>query len=320
MNRPSHLRKGFTLIELLVVLAIVSLLLALLLPAIQKVRAAADRLICQSNLRQIGVALHNYHNDYSRLPAGYTAAMSHVDGASDTTPGWAWSAHLLPYIEQDAVYRNLQIQLPIEDSRNATGIQSRIKLYLCPSDEPPTEPFPIVDAFGAMITRAAPSSYAANCGGDESEVEAGTGMGVFYRNSRTRLTDLTDGTHCTVLVGERAWLNAKGNWAGAVNRGVLQRGEQNPCPGNSAASYPAAAFALAHGHLNNATGDTDGGLDDFSSRHPGGSNFLFGDGSVRFLRSVPVDHPDGSFTPDSIVLQALCTRALGEVVGADDLE
>jgi prepilin-type processing-associated H-X9-DG protein len=75
----------------------------------------------------------------------------------------------------------------------------------------------------------------------------------------------------------------------------------------------------AHSHLNNADSDTDGGLDDFSSRHPGGSNFLFADGSVHFLRSIPRDRPDGTYTPDSVIFQALGTRANGEVVAADRL-
>ncbi len=313
-------KRGFTLIELLVVIAIISLLMAMLLPAIQKVRAAADKLVCQSNLRQIGIALHHYHNDYNRLPAGYLANLPYVDGATDTAAGWGWAAALLPYIEQDANFRSISLQLPIEDSRNAAAIQTRIKLYLCPSDGPSTTAFAVPDGFGTPVTIAQPCCYAACCGGDESGIDDRTGLGVFYRNSRTRLTDITDGTSNTILVGERAWLNAKGIWAGAVNTGVLLRGESNPCPGSGAAWYPAGALALAHGHLNNATSDTDGGLDDFSSRHPGGSSFLFGDGSVRFFRSVSGDNSDGSFTSASRILQALSTRANGEAVQSDDLE
>src|SRR5205814_5732564 len=121
----------------------------------------------------------------------------------------------------------------------------------------------------------------------------------------------------TILIGERAWSNANGIWAGAINGGVIKRGELNSCPGNGAASYPAGMLVQAHSHLNNTATDTDGGLDDFSSRHPGGSNFLFADGSVRFLRSVPGDLLSGDFTPDSLLLQALSTRANGETVPDD---
>jgi prepilin-type processing-associated H-X9-DG protein len=127
------------------------------------------------------------------------------------------------------------------------------------------------------------------------------------------LTDITDGTSQTILVGERAWANANGVWAGAVSGGVCRRGALNPCPGSASASSPAATLVLAHSHLNNATRDTDGGLDDFSSRHTGGSHFLFGDGSVRFLRSIPGDNADGTSTPEGVAFQALGTRAGGEV-------
>ncbi len=119
------------------------------------------------------------------------------------------------------------------------------------------------------------------------------------------------------MVGDRSWGNAQGIWAGALPGGVILRGRANPCPGSSDGSAPAPALVLAHSHLNNATGDTDGGLDDFSSRHAGGSNFVFADGSVRFLRSVPGDAADGSFTPDGLIFQAMGTRANGEVISTD---
>ena len=158
----------------------------------------------------------------------------------------------------------------------------------------------------------APSSYAACVGGDESDVFAATGLGVFYRNSQTRFLEITDGLSETILVGEKAWSNAQGVWAGTPSGAVLMRGPRNPNPGSGAAFYPASALVLSHSHLNNATTDTDGGLDDFSSNHVGGSNFLFADGSVHFIHSIPGDTPTG-YTADSIAFQALGTRANGEV-------
>src|SRR5260221_9201676 len=98
-ERDRNERHAFTLIELLVVIAIVTLLLAMLLPAIQKVRAAADRMLCSSNLKQMGTGLHQFHGDYGRFPPGYLAVTSYLDGQSDTAPGWGWAAYLLPYIE-----------------------------------------------------------------------------------------------------------------------------------------------------------------------------------------------------------------------------
>src|SRR5207244_2733504 len=96
-DAPLLRRRGFTLIELLVVISIISLLMALLMPAVQKVRAAADKIRCANNLKQIGLALHNFHNDYRRLPPGYLATGAYVDGATDTSPGWGWAAYVLPY-------------------------------------------------------------------------------------------------------------------------------------------------------------------------------------------------------------------------------
>jgi prepilin-type N-terminal cleavage/methylation domain-containing protein/prepilin-type processing-associated H-X9-DG protein len=313
-HRANYCHNAFTLIELLVVVAIISILMGLLLPAVQKVREAAARMSCQNNLHQIGLALHNYHDAHQSFPPGYLATVPYSDGAMDTSPGWGWAAYLLPFVEQDNIYRQLNLNQPVP---NSPAVQTMLKVYLCPSDLTPPVAFPVPDAFGKPVALAAPSSYAACCGGDESDVTEPTGLGILYRNSRTRLTDVTDGTGNTILVGERSWGNANGVWAGAVSHGVCLRGKQNPCPGSGVGSFPAAALVLAHSHLNNATTDTDGGLDDFSSWHPGGSNFAFADGSVRFLRSVPGDLPGGGLTPDGLIFQALGTRSGGEVVPAD---
>jgi prepilin-type N-terminal cleavage/methylation domain-containing protein/prepilin-type processing-associated H-X9-DG protein len=311
-------RQAFTLIELLVVIAIIGTLMGLLMPAVQKVRETANRLGCGNNLRQIGLACQNYHDTLGTLPPGYRASYTYFDGASDTWPGWGWAAFLLPQLEQEPLYRSINFSLPINAPQNAAAVQSIIKTYLCPSDVWSPDPSVVPDGFGNPLVSAAPSSYAACCGGDESDTFGPGGQGVFYRNSRTRLSDITDGTSQTILVGDRSWGNAQGIWAGAAAGGVILRGRLNPCPGNSAASYPAATLVLAHSHLNNATTDTDGGLDDFSSKHTGGSNFVFADGSVHFIRSVSSDIPGGGYTADSLALQALGTRAKNDVsVGLD---
>jgi prepilin-type N-terminal cleavage/methylation domain-containing protein len=313
-----RIRRGaFTLIELLVVIAIIAILIGLLLPAVQKVREAAARIKCENNLKQIGLALHGYHDVNNGFPPGYSASGAYRDGASDTSPGWGWAAFILPYIEQDNIYRQLNFNQPAQSSQ---AIQSMVKVFLCPSDLTPPGAFPVPDGFGNTVCLAGPTSYASCCGSDASDTRDPTGGGVFCRNSRTRIADITDGTSSTILVGERAWAKAKGAWPGAIPGGVLQRGQFNPCqPNIPGAWYPSSTLAVAHAHLNNALQDPDGsaGMDDFSSMHTGGSLFVFADGSVHLLRSVSTDNPDGSYTADGLIFQALATRANGEVVPGD---
>jgi prepilin-type N-terminal cleavage/methylation domain-containing protein/prepilin-type processing-associated H-X9-DG protein len=304
-------RPGFTLIELLVVIAIIGTLVSLLLPAVQKLRESAARLQCQNNLKQVGLACQNYHDTYKHLPPGYAALPPYNNGATDTAPGWGWATYILPFLGQGNLYTSFNLTQPVQ---NSPGIQTMVPLYLCPSDLYSQAPFPVTDAFGDAVALAAPCSYAACCGGDESDTFGPTGLGVFSRNSQTRLTDITDGTSSTILVGERAWANVNGTWAGAISGAVCRRGPRNPCPGSGAAFCPAGDLVLAHAHLNNTNSDTDGGLDDFSSMHVGRSNFLFADGHVSFLRSIPGDLPGGGYTADSAAFQALGTRANGEVI------
>jgi prepilin-type N-terminal cleavage/methylation domain-containing protein/prepilin-type processing-associated H-X9-DG protein len=289
-------RRGFTLIELLVVIAIIGILMALLVPAVQKVREIAARIQCANNLKQIGLACHSFHDGNSVLPPGYTATASYPS----TSPGWGWAAYILPYIEQDNVYRQINLFQPLE---NQPIIQTMISIYLCPADIPPQGPFAVTDASFGTICMAAPSSYAATCGSDASEVDDFDGNGIFYRNSRTHLTDISDGTSNTTMIGDRAWVNTQGIWAGAPNGAFTRPGPANPW---TSAYGPAQTLVLVHNNWINITTDADGGLDDFSSRHFGGANLVFADGSVRFIRSIT---QDGSVR---YAFWAMGTRALGD--------
>jgi prepilin-type N-terminal cleavage/methylation domain-containing protein/prepilin-type processing-associated H-X9-DG protein len=295
-------RLAFTLIELLVVIAIIGMLVSLLLPAVQKVRESAARLQCQNNLKQLGLACHNYHDVNKGFPPGYLAAGPYTDGATDTAPGWGWAAFLLPYLEQQNLYQQIDFTQPVQAS---PAIQTMLPLLLCPSDLPPQAAFTLTDATLSPVALAAPCSYAATVGDDSSECDAPTGDGVFYRNSHTRITDITDGASNTVLIGDRAWTQTQGIWAGAPSGAVTRAGPQNPWP-NATASAP--MLILAHNNWINIRTDADGGLDDFSSNHPNGANLVFADGSVHFLTSITADGQQRrSFW-------ALGTRAGGEVI------
>jgi prepilin-type N-terminal cleavage/methylation domain-containing protein/prepilin-type processing-associated H-X9-DG protein len=308
---------AFTLIELLVVLAIMGILVSLLLPAVQRVREAASRTQCGDNLKQLGLAAHNYHDVRKRFPPGYQASGTYSNGATDTAPGWGWAAFLLPYLEHQDLFAQLDLSQAVQSS---PAIATGVGVFLCPSDLAPAGPFLVTDGFGNALAQAAPSSYSACCGNDLSPTTDPVGNGVFYRNSSTRLGDISDGTSSTILFGERAWANTGGVWAGAMPGGVTRRGPANPCqPDIPGAWFPAATLVLSHAHLNNALLDSDGsaGMDDFSSMHIHGSNFVFADGSVHFIRSIPSDSLGGKYIPDGLIFQALGTRASNDLVNGN---
>lgn len=310
MRRPIIRTNAFTLIELLVVIAIIGILIGLLLPAVQKVRDAATRTQCENNLKQIGLALHQYSSTNNALPSGYIASEDYDDGATDTSPGWGWSAIILPYLEASNLNGEFDFTQP---AQKFPGVQQVLNTYLCPGDIVSAVPFTIPDDLGNPLVVAAPSNYAACCGDGNSDTTDETGDGIFYRNSETKLSDIMDGTSETIMIGERAWSQAHGTWSAAFSGGM--------CTSNIAENmYPAPSLVLAHSYLNNPASDSDGSMDDYSSRHPGGSNYLFADGSVHFLMSVPGNNPDGSPSPNCIILQALGTRANGESIPAVWLE
>jgi prepilin-type N-terminal cleavage/methylation domain-containing protein/prepilin-type processing-associated H-X9-DG protein len=299
-------RRGVTLIEVLVVLVILGLLLALLLPAVQNIRATANRMSCASNLRQIGVACHAYHDDHCSFPRGYKAWVNSDPLA--TTPGWGWATYLLPYVDQEALHQSLILGSPIENPVNAGPRMTGVPLYLCPADSNVPATFPIVNASGQFLAEAAPISYAANYGVGELDQIPGPTEGVFYRNSHVKVTSITDGASTTIMIGERAWSHSMAPWVGAINGGLVLGGPRNPWRASPEAIYPAPIFCLVQTNSINDTIDNDGGLDDYYSEHPGGVNMLFADGSVRFV-SERLNHD---------VLLALGTRAGGEVVGPGD--
>src|SRR5262245_25414650 len=185
-------RWAFTLIELLVVIAIIAVLIGLLLPAVQKVRAAAARIQCANNLHQIALALHNYHDAHSTLPPGVTSQRP-----GEPFPRMSWLARLLPYLEQDALWRGTvaaydYLPVPYTDPPHL-GFGTPIRMFSCPADGRTLDVQPT-----HRDRRPALTSYVGVLGTAYDHTD-----GVLYRDSRTRLTDITDGTSNTLTAGER---------------------------------------------------------------------------------------------------------------------
>ena len=288
-----HSRRGFTLIELLVVIAIVAVLIALLLPAVQQAREAARRAQCQNNLKQIGLALHNYHDTNQCFPPGWigiTANQPDVNGLN----GWGWASKLLHRIEQPSLYHTLNFKLSVTNAANTSHILRALPVFRCPSDSS-TDTWVLKNSAGTSLATLGTANYVGNFGNTDLDACLSftpgmtcLGNGMLMHNQAMRLSDIRDGTSSTLMIGERKTLANMGwqsTWAGVVAGGdeSLQRvlGVTDHVPNS-----PAAHF------------------DDFSSFHTTGSFFVMGDGHVKLITS----------NIDENVYQKLSTRAGNEVV------
>ncbi len=315
--RSQRPRPAFTLIELLVVIAIIAVLVGLLLPAVQSAREAARRAQCLNNLKQIGLALHNYHDAFAAFPPGYVSAtVNNSPVGAELGPGWGWGAMILPQLEQTPTYNALNFSLGITHPSAQTARSSVIAAYLCPSSSG-TRPLALSVATGTpspvpvfIPNDITASQYVASAGQFEVGDSPANNNGLFFRNSGLSTRDVTDGLSQTLMAGERSRNVADATWVGVVPGAQLCTNPAWPAPN----CEPSNAAVLAH------TGPSPGGqswidtpnlagagADDFWSLHPGVANFLFGDGSVRALKA--------SINPQ--VFSYLSTRGGGEIVAAD---
>ena len=325
-------RSGFTLVELLVVIAIIGILIGMLLPAIQMVREAARRTACKNNLRQLVLAMHNYESALMTFPPGY----AFLPGSQMTVPGYpaggyenanhlghAWGAFILPHIEQQNLYDQVDFRLPVFDAANFVPREYQLEVFLCPTDSWSPENFVVRNESVNPVERYAAASYCANWGpawgvvetpsdpSDDVNLDAtpDQSLGPFFRNSRTRFGSITDGTSQTIALGER------------TNGPILDfNGDPIGVPPHP--NFENAWFAAVrdiddpeddHGHMvlfdteyapNFARGAGTGADRGVSAPHAGLAQFAFLDGSVHTIAQ----------TIDIETYRALSSSRGGEVI------
>lgn len=312
MRTVSSRPRGFTLIELLVVIAIMGILVAILLPAVQAAREAARKAHCRNTVKQLGLALHLYHDVNKQLPAGYL-------WYDDTIgPGWSWGSALLPYVENRPLYDEIDFQRHIYGFAGANDPNRRIAatplpIFRCPSETGPDlvtvgflspyRSFPVAAQFPMplphtyLLFNMATTSYAGN---KDIGINPHLDTGILFLNSHLSFAEIVDGLSNTLALGEVTVDDVPhaSQWAGTPNQ------------------YSTGSLATTR-----AAPNTKPGLGNdrriYGSRHPGGVFFAMCDGSVRFI-SNDIDSGDPRAVPYRPgIFQGLSTRSGGEAVGVE---
>ena len=240
-------RRAFTLIELLVVIAIIAVLVALLLPAVQQARESARRTQCKSQLKQWGLAMHNYHEAHKIFPMG-KSRLRH----------WTFRSMLLPFLDQAPLYKKIDFEhqphcFDIASTAGASNpMRVPLTLYFCPSDSNSQQ------LFNGFLGEHVPGDYVGSSGSSLALTN-----GMFYSNSTTRFASITDGTSNTIAMGERGIPDA-------LNIGWMLCGSNED-------AFISMEYGLTPGDGSGAHNDP------YWSRHHGGAHFLLSDGSVRFI-------------------------------------
>jgi len=300
MQRSFVKRFAFTLVELLVAITIIGLLVALLLPAVQAARSSARRAQCANNLKNVGLALQNFHSAKGSFPSGY---ISGVDpSGNETGPGWGWLSLSLTYMDQTPLWNSIEFRQPIESAVNGARTKL-ISTLLCPANEisKPTWPAEVRDSMGdpmSLICRVAFCAYVGMYGSTDTTP---VGDGIFFRNSHIRVRDITDGTSRTIAAGERAYVLGDGTWVGAVTGASVFPDDYSA---KIAAPHlkPASGMVLGHTGLGNVPNSPNSEINQFYGLHGNGVNFVFADGHVVFLTDT-IDYP---------LYQSMSTRAGAE--------
>lgn len=302
-------RRGFSLVELIVVIAVIGILTALLLPAVQAARESARKRVCSNNLKQLALGLHQHLGAQGTFPAGYVSELK--SNGDDAGPGWAWGVQILPYTEQTALFDAIDPHSPVE---TFAGREQSLDGWVCPSDSNFQRVIDIrMNAYFKPVCQMAAASYVASVGTVRPTciICRDNFDGVFGRNRPLKPQEITDGTSNTLATGERST-----QWASAVMWGVVagsrlfdhqHQGQFAGGPGFVLGTTFKDGFNICTTVDADRNGTTSY-AESFGSDHPGGAFFGFCDGGVRFVYD----------TVDPGVMNALATRASVAKEGKED--